>query len=75
MVKRLQPIGHSFGVIIDRPLLEVLGINRDTLIEISTDGKALTLRPVDESSHKARVRKSTARMSKIHHETFEKLAE
>ena len=41
MVKRLTKIGNSYGVIIDKPILELLKIDRDTALEISTDGEAL----------------------------------
>jgi antitoxin component of MazEF toxin-antitoxin module len=74
MVKKLHAIGNSYGVIIDRALLDSLGIKRDTLLDISTDGKALTIRPLDETSHKARVKRAAARVSQIHQETFRKLA-
>jgi len=72
--KKLHKIGNSYGVILDRSLLGVLGISPDTLLEISTDGKSLTLRPVREESHKERVKRAAARVSEIHAETFQKLA-
>lgn len=46
MVKTLSAIGNSFGLIIDRPLLELLGISRDTPLEIRTDGESLIVRPI-----------------------------
>ncbi|MFQ5582629.1 MAG: AbrB/MazE/SpoVT family DNA-binding domain-containing protein [Mariprofundaceae bacterium] len=48
MVKYLTPIGNSFGLIIDRPILNLLQIDRDTELEVSTDGKSLTIRPIRE---------------------------
>jgi antitoxin MazE len=74
MVKRLHAIGNSFGIIIDRVLLDAVGIERDTLLDISTDGKVLTIRPLDETSHKARVKRAATRVSQIHRDTFQKLA-
>ncbi len=45
MIKKLTPIGNSLGLIIDRPILQLLNIDRDTELEISTDGQTLTIRP------------------------------
>ena len=46
MIKKLTTIGHSLGIILDRPVLDLLNINRDTELTITTDGDALILRPV-----------------------------
>lgn len=80
MVKTLQPIGASLGLIIDKPILDLLGITADTPLSISVDkdGKGLTIRPVeaDESAdHKSRVRKASQRATKTHRATLKRLAE
>jgi len=46
MIKKLTTIGHSLGIILDRPVLDLLNINRDTELTVTTDGDALILRPV-----------------------------
>lgn len=46
MKKTLSPIGNSLGLILDKPLLEMLRIERDTELELFTDGNQLVLRPV-----------------------------
>ena len=46
MRKRLVAIGNSLGLIIDRPILDLLGIDRRTEIEVTTDGRRLVLEPV-----------------------------
>jgi antitoxin MazE len=73
MIKTLRPIGNSLGLIIDRAILELLKIDRDTPLEIRTDGESLIIRPV-HGDHSARVRESAMRMMETHHETLEKLA-
>jgi len=45
MIKTLTPIGNSLGLIIDRPILNLLNIERDTALEITTDGQTLIIRP------------------------------
>ncbi len=46
MIKKLTPIGNSLGLIIERPILSLLGIERNTSLEITTDGKTLTIQPI-----------------------------
>jgi len=48
MIKTLTPIGNSLGLIIERPILNLLDIDRDTELEITTDGKTLMIQPVRE---------------------------
>jgi len=48
MIKKLTPIGNSLGLIIDRPILDLLDIDRDTELEITTDGTTLVIQPVRE---------------------------
>ncbi len=73
MIKTLSSVGNSLGLVIDRPILELLDISKDTPLEIKTDGEALIIRPV-KLSKKARVRKSTERMMSAHKKTLRKLA-
>ena len=46
MRKKLTRHGNSYALIIDRPLMELLGLDPDTEVEISTDGHSLLIRPV-----------------------------
>lgn len=73
MVKNLTAIGNSLGLIIDRPILELLGITRDTPLEITTDGIGLMIRPV-QKTHAESVRLAAARAMDSHATAFEKLA-
>jgi antitoxin MazE len=80
MVKTLQPIGNSLGLIIDKPILALLGITADTplYIGVDKDGKGLTIRPVEAGEspdHKSRVRKASQRATKTHRATLKRLAE
>ena len=46
MVKKLSAIGNSLGIIIEKPILDLLDIDRTTDLEVKTDGDALIIRPV-----------------------------
>jgi antitoxin MazE len=76
MVKTLSIIGNSLGLIIERPILELLHITKDTPLEITTNGESLTIRPVivDANDKKSRVRASGKRMMSAHAATLRKLA-
>lgn len=73
MRKRLVAIGNSLGVILERPILELLNIGRDTELEMTTDGEALILRPA-KSARRKRVADSARRMMDIHDDTLRKLS-
>lgn len=74
MRKRLVAIGNSLGVILERPILELLNIDRDTELEMTTDGEALILRPA-KSARRKKVADSARRMMDIHDDTLRKLSE
>ena len=73
MHKKLTAIGNSLGLVIEKPILELLDIDRDTELEVRTDGVGLTIRPV-KANCKTRVREAAERAMDRHDETFRKLA-
>lgn len=73
MVKQLTKIGGSLGLIIEKPILDLLKIDKDTPIEVSTDGDKLILRPV-RTITRDEVRELSAAVMDEYAETFEKLA-
>ena len=81
MNKRLSVIGNSLGVIIDKPILELLNIDRDTVLEVKTDGEALIIKPTQsepsaepKKSRIQMIRKVSKKVSENHESAFEKLA-
>jgi antitoxin component of MazEF toxin-antitoxin module len=80
MIKTLTKHGNSLALILDKPILDLLGIEPETPISISTDGKSLILSPIQEASTQAteREKKLTgirARVNKKYEKTFKKLAD
>jgi antitoxin component of MazEF toxin-antitoxin module len=49
MRKNLSVIGNSLGLVIEKPILELLNITRDTELEVTTDGTRLIVEPVQEA--------------------------
>jgi antitoxin MazE len=73
MRKRLMAIGNSLGIIIEKPILELLDIDRETELEIRTDGEALIIRPA-KAARRNRIADSARRMMDTHDESLRKLA-
>lgn len=75
MLKKLAPIGNSLGLVIDRPILELLRIDRDTVLDVRTDGDRLVIEPVrPDVGGVDPVREMTERMIAAHRDTLTKLA-
>lgn len=51
MIKKLIPIGDQLAIVIDTSVLELLRIDRDTPLEVSTDGDSLNIKPVRTSRY------------------------
>ncbi len=75
MTKRLRAIGNSAGIIIDKPILELLKITADTELDLSTDGERLIITPIrTPAARKAALAQAQRRVLRDHGETFRKLA-
>ncbi len=74
MIKKLTPIGNSLGLIIDKPILDLLGLDRDTPLKVSTDGKNLIIEAAPER-HREDAVKAAEGILDTRHETFRRLAE
>ena len=73
LVKKLTPVGNSLGLLIDRSVLDLLGIDRDTTLELTTDGRAIIIRPSDQA-YLERVRTSARKVMNAQRATLKKLA-
>ena len=45
MVKTLTKHGNSLALVIDKPILDLLGVTGDTELKITTDGRRLIIDP------------------------------
>lgn len=73
MKKKLSVVGNSLGLLIEKPILELLNIDRNTEIEMTTDGHRLILEPI-RNDHQKPISDSAKKMMKLHDDTFRKLA-
>ena len=58
MIKTLTKHGNSYALVIDRPVMDLLHIEPDTDLEVSTDGRSLILSPAKSDARKAKIRKA-----------------
>ncbi|MBZ0160794.1 AbrB/MazE/SpoVT family DNA-binding domain-containing protein [Candidatus Methylomirabilis sp.] len=56
MVKHLTKHGNSLALVIDRGVLDLLEINADTPLSMTTDGKCLIVTPVRDPERQERFR-------------------
>ena len=74
MIKKMVTHGNSAALIIDKPILEMLKIDMDTLLEISTDGTNLIISPVRDKNREKKFRAALEKVNKKHGRTLKKLA-
>ena len=60
MVKRLTKHGNSLALVIDRGVLDLLEIDGDTPLSVTTDGKGLIVSPVRDPEREKRFRAALA---------------
>jgi len=75
MVKTLIKHGNSLALVIDKPILEMLGIQADTPLEISTNGDALLVSPVRDEARQAQLRQTLKKLNAKFGDDLQRLAE
>lgn len=74
MTKKLTTVGNSLGIIIEKPILDLLGISKDTPLEMITDGTRLIIEPQTKDERRSQIRAATKRVIKNHDKTLQELA-
>ena len=65
MIKKLARHGNSLALVIEKGILEILNIDSETLLEISTDGSSLRIIPVRDEKRKKEFQKEQKSKNKI----------
>lgn len=73
MIKKLVKHGNSIAIILDKAILELLKIDVDTKIELTTDGTNLIISPINDDDSST-IKKSMEKINKLHEKTLRKLA-
>lgn len=75
MIKTLTVHGNSAALVIDKPILELLGISMETPLKIATDGKSLVISPLPDAKREEKFRRLLDEINGKHGSTLKKLAE
>jgi len=75
MVKTLTKHGNSLALVIEKPVLELLGADAATPFEVTTDGRALVLTPVLDPKRRQQFAAALKKVNKNYPRALKKLAE
>jgi antitoxin MazE len=75
MQKKLVSHGNSAALIIDKPILDLLKVDMDTTLEITTDGRNLIISPIKDEKRAKKLKAALARVNKRHGTTLRRLAQ
>jgi len=75
MKKKLTRTGNSVALVLDKPILDALGIDENTLVEVSTNGDVLVMTPVRDKAREKKFSKAVEKINRKYAGLFKKLAE
>ena len=75
MIKRLTKHGNSLALVIERGVLDLLEIDADTPLTVSTDGKCLIVSPVRDAKHLKVFRAALMGINKRYGRALKRLAD
>ena len=75
MVKKLTKHGNSLALVIDRPILDLLKIDAETALDVSTDGRQLIISPSKPSARRKKFDAAQEWAHRRYGKAFRKLAE
>ncbi len=75
MIKKLQKHGNSQALVIDKPIMEALGIDIDTQLQVTVSGNSLIITPVNVGVGRERVLEAIEKLRPRYGEMLERLAE
>ncbi len=75
MIKKLSKHGNSLALVIDRSILELLGIDEKTSLELSTDGESLVVAPLRDKKRKKKFDDALASSNERYGKALKRLAE
>lgn len=75
MVKRLTKHGNSLALVIDRGVLDILDIDAETSLSVTTDGRCLIVSPVRDAARKKRFTAALAEGNRKYGRMLKRLAD
>ena len=75
MIKKLTRTGNSIAVVLDKPLLEELGLDENAEVEVSTNGQVIVITPKRNSARDRKFRKAVDKVNRKYAGLFKRLSE
>lgn len=75
MIKKLQKHGNSQALVIDKPIMEALGIDSETPLQVTVSGNSLVITPADVGLGREKVNEAIEKLRPRYREMLERLAE
>jgi antitoxin component of MazEF toxin-antitoxin module len=75
MVKKLTRHGNSLALVIDKPVLDLLEIDANTPLSLTTDGECLIVAPIRNASRRKRFEAAVAEGNRKYGKALKKLSE
>ena len=75
MKKRLTRTGNSAAVVLDKPVLEAVGLDADGEVEVSTNGDVIVISPVRGIRRQRKLKKILDELDEEYAGVFRRLAE
>ena len=75
MIKKLTRTGNSIAVVLDKPLLEQLGLDENAEVEVSTNGQIIVITPKRNSARDRKFRKAVDKVNRKYAGLFKRLSE
>jgi len=74
MLKKLTRHGNSLALVLDKGVIELLNIDAETLLEISTDGSLLLITPVKDEKRRRQFNDALEKTNARYGRTLKRLA-
>jgi antitoxin MazE len=75
VIKKLTRHGNSLALVLDKPILDLLGIDAETPLEVTTDGSRLRISPVQDAARRKKFEEALAEGNKKYGRMLKRLAE
>jgi len=75
MIKKLTRHGNSMALVIDKGVLDLLNIDGETPLDISTDGQMLMISPVRDKKRKRAFEAALEKANRKYGRTLKRLAD
>jgi len=75
MIKKLTRTGNSVALVLDKPLLDQLGLDENAEVELSTNGQVLVVTPKRSAARERKFREVVAEINRDYAGLFRRLSE